>query len=443
MSQHVDTIINSRWVIPVEDTEDNENIYLQQHSVAIQHGRIVAILPTEQARQQFSADEVVDLPNHALIPGLVNAHTHAAMSLFRGLADDLPLMNWLNNHIWPAEHQWVGEEFVADGTRLAIAEMIRGGTTCFNDMYFFPDVTAQVAAQANMRATVGLIVIDFPSSWASDHNDYFDKGLKVHDQYRDHPLIKTAFAPHAPYSVSDGPLQRTQVLANELEIPVHMHVHETADEVKMGLENFQMRPIERLNKLGMLTPALMAVHMTQLTDTEIALMADSGSSVVHCPQSNLKLASGFSPVAQLLFQGVNVALGTDSAASNNNLNMLEEMQTAALLAKGVANDASAVPAHQALQMATINGARALGIADETGSLKVGKSADIAAVKMNIIGTEPVYNPVSQIVYSSQSSDISDVWISGKQVLKNRRLTQMDEDSIIEKARYWQERISEQ
>lgn len=436
MSQQVDTIIKARWIIPVDDSKQ----ILENHALVINHGHILDISPCESVEQQFNATELINLTGHAIIPGLINSHTHACMSLFRGLADDMPLMDWLNNHIWPAEQQWVGEEFVADGTRLAIAEMIKSGTTCFNDMYFFPDVTAQVAAHANMRATVGLIVIDFPSSWATDHNDYFDKGLKVHDQYRDHPLVNTAFAPHAPYSVADEPLKRVQMLANELELPVHMHVHETADEVELGLENHQMRPLTRLDKLGMVSPALMAVHMTQLSDEEIQLIADSGANVVHCPQSNLKLASGFCPVARLLSSGINVALGTDSAASNNNLNMLEEMQTAALLAKGIANDASALPAQQALEMATINGARALGIADETGSLEIGKAADITAIKLDNIATEPVYNPVSQIVYASQANDVTDVWIAGKQVLKNRRLTLMDEDQILEKTHYWLEKI---
>lgn len=436
----VDKIMNARWIIPLDESITDSDQVLQHHSLVIHHGRILDILPTEQAEQQFSAEESIDLKSHALIPGLINTHTHAAMSLFRGLADDMPLMDWLNNHIWPAEQQWVGDEFVADGSRLAIAEMIKSGTTCFNDMYFFPDITAHVAAQAHIRATVGLIMIDFPSNWASDQNDYFDKGLKVHDQYRDHPLINTAFAPHAPYSVSDEPLKRIQMLANELELPVHMHVHETSDEVRMSQENYQMRPIKRLEKLGMLSPSLLAVHMTQLSESEIMQIADAGVHVVHCPQSNLKLASGFCPVADLISKGVNLSLGTDSAASNNNLNMFEEMQTAALLAKGVAGDASVLPAIQALKMATINGAKALGIAEETGSISVGKSADITAVDLQKISSEPVYNPVSQIVYASQANDVSDVWISGRQVLKKGRLTLMDEEDIMSKARQWQEKI---
>ena len=438
MPKAVNTIINARWIIPVSGQIQTD--YLQHHSLVIQQGRIEAVIPTETVAQHFTAEETIDLTDHALIPGLINSHTHASMSLFRGLADDLPLMDWLNNHIWPAESKWVNAEFVKDGTRLAIAEMIKSGTTCFNDMYFFPDITAQVAASSNMRATVGMIVIDFPSNWAADQNDYFDKGLQVHDQYKDHPLIQAAFAPHAPYSVSDEPLQRIQMLADELDVPIHMHVHETVDEINIGMENHQCRPIERLHKLGLLSPSLMAIHMTQLTPDEIQLVSETGTQVVHCPQSNLKLASGFCPVDKLVENNINVALGTDSAASNNNLDMLNEMQTAALLAKGVSANAESLPAIQALRMATINGAKALGIDNETGSLEAGKSADITAIDMKRIGTEPVYNPVSQIVYASQSADISDVWIAGKQVLKKRQLTLMDEKDIIEKARYWQKRI---
>ncbi|NNJ91024.1 MAG: TRZ/ATZ family hydrolase [Gammaproteobacteria bacterium] len=438
MPQAVNTIINARWIIPVSDQDKTD--YLYQHSLVIQQGRIEAVLPTETVSGQYTAEETIELTEHALMPGMINTHTHASMSLFRGLADDLPLMDWLNNHIWPAEAKWVNEEFVRDGTRLAIAEMIKSGTTCFNDMYFFPDITAQVSASSNIRATVGMIVIDFPSNWAADQNDYFNKGLQVHDQYKDHPLIKAAFAPHAPYSVSDEPLQRIQMLANELDVAIHMHVHETVDEINMGIENHHCRPIERLNRLGLLSPSLMAVHMTQLTEDEIQLISDTGTQVVHCPQSNLKLASGFCPVQKLVENNINVALGSDSAASNNNLDMLNEMQTAALLAKGVSGNAEAVPALQALKMATINGAKALGIDSETGSLEAGKSADITAIDMNRSGTEPVYNPISQIVYASQSADVSDVWIAGKQVLKNRQLTLMDEKDIIEKARNWQTRI---
>ena len=438
IKQNVTLIINAKWIIPVDQTSSSD--VLENHAIIINHKKIEAILPSGQATEKYSAEETINLTNHTIIPGLINAHTHAAMSLFRGLADDLPLMQWLNEHIWPAEAKWISEEFIRDGTQLAIAEMIRSGTTCFNDMYFYPDITAQVAAELNMRATVGMIVIDFPSAWAADHNAYFEKGLAVHDDYRDHPLVQTAFAPHAPYSVADDALRRVQMLADELQVPIHMHVHETRDEIQMGMENHNKRPIARLNEHGLLSPALMAVHMTQLNDGEIDLFAQTGSHVVHCPQSNLKLASGFCPVSTLIDNHINVCLGTDSAASNNNLDMLSEMQTAALLAKGVAENATALPAIEALKMATINGAKALGIDAVTGSLAPGKSADLVAIDMNRLGTQPVYHPVSQVVYSSQSGDISDVWIAGKRVLHDQQLTQVDEQEVLEKCLYWNRKI---
>ncbi len=433
----VETLIHARWVVPVVP----ENTILDNHSIAVENGRISAILPTNEAHQQIQASRTVNLPRHALIPGLVNAHTHAAMTLFRGLADDMPLMTWLNEHIWPAEAKWVHEEFVADGTRLAVAEMLRSGTTCFSDMYFFPNVTARVAQGAGIRSVVGLILIDFPSAWASDADDYLRKAIEVHDQFRNEPLVSTAFAPHAPYSVSDEPLQRMLTLDNELDIPIHMHVHETNDEVQQGLQTHGIRPIERLKKLGLICPSLVGVHMTQLTDDEIAEFAAGGAHVVHCPESNLKLASGFCPVQTLMDAGINVALGTDSAASNNDLDMLGEMKTAALLGKGIANDASALPANKVLEMATINGARALGQAEKIGSLETGKEADIVSIDLGQLNTQPLFNPVSQIVYSAERGQVSDVWIAGRRLLANGQFSNMDVQSIATSATRWHARIT--
>ena len=430
-----DLLIHADWVIPVESPG-----VLEQHSIAVEDGRITAIAPRVQAQSQIDARETVTLSGHALIPGLINAHTHSPMTLFRGLADDMPLMSWLNDHIWPAESRWVHEEFVADGSRLAIAEMIRSGTTCFNDMYFFPDVTGRVAAQAGMRAVVGLILIDFPSAWANDADGYFDRAIAVHDQFRNDPLIRTAFAPHAPYSVSDAPLRRAGVLANELELSVHIHVHETAAEIRGSLEQTGLRPIERLRRLDLISPALVAVHMTQLENGEIELFAASGGQVVHCPESNLKLASGHCPVGRLLDAGINVALGTDGAASNNDLDMLGEMQSAALQAKGMSADACALPAEQALRMASLNGARALGIDDETGSLTVGKSADIVAIDLSQPETQPVFHPISQIVYAAGREQVRHVWIAGRQVLHNRALTTIDLSQTLHRAAAWRDRI---
>lgn len=434
---NVDALIFARWIIPVEP----DNQVLENHALVIHNGRIQDLLPAEQAKTRYTATETRNLPGHALIPGLINAHTHAAMSLFKGLADDLSLMDWLTNHIWPAEAKWVSPAFVEDGTRLAIAEMIRGGTTCFNDMYFFPDRTADVAIEAGMRASIGLIVIDFPTAWASNTQEYFDKGEKVHDRFRHHPLIRTAFAPHAPYTVSDTPLQKIIVLAEEMDIPVHMHVHENAQEVSQALEKDGVTPLQRLHKLGLLSQRLMAVHMTRLDEQAIELVARYNVNVVHCPESNLKLASGMCPVHALQQAGVNVALGTDGSASNNDLDMLGEMRTAALVGKGVSGDSRALPAMTALKMATINAARALDLDQLIGSLSPGKAADVVAIDLDHIETMPVYDPVSQIVYAAGRDQVTDVWVAGKQLLRNRELLTLDIQQIRHKAEEWRTKIA--
>jgi len=435
--KNIDTLLYARWLVPI----DNKNRYLENHCIAIHENKILDILPANEASQQYSAAVTRHYDKHALIPGLINSHTHAAMNLFRGLADDLSLMDWLENHIWPAEAQHVNETFVHTGTQLAIAEMFRSGTTCFNDMYFFPDVTARVAADTGIRASVGLILIDFPTVWANNSEEYIDKGLAVFDHYKDHDLIKTAFAPHAPYTVSDEPLKHIRTLSDELELCIHMHIHETAFEVSDAKKNTGIRPLTRLYELGLLTPALQAVHMTQLQEDEFPLLASAGSHVIHCPESNMKLASGICPVKELLEAGVNVALGTDSSSSNNDLDMFGEMRSAAMLAKISSMDATAVSAHQVLEMATINGARALGIDDVTGSLEIGKSADIVAVNFDTIETIPVYDPVSHLVYCSSRDHVTDVWIAGKQVLTDRVLNTIDETSLKQNCAKLSENIS--
>ena len=434
----VDSLIHARWVIPVTD----DDAILDHHSIAIHDGRIVDVLPTDQAKANYQAHIDTDYGQHALIPGLINAHTHASMSLFRGIADDLPLMDWLNNHIWPAEQKWVSEEFVHDGSQLAMAEMLRSGTTCFNDMYFFADVTAKIARDAGMRACIGLIVVDFPTIWANDADEYIEKGLDLRDKFRSDSLIHTPFAPHAPFTVSDGPLKKLRMFSDEMDLPVHIHLHETADEIEQAVKTTGKRPLARLQELGLVSPNLVAVHMTQLSDEEIHMIAEAGSHVVHCPESNLKLASGYCPVQKLLDAGVNVALGTDGTASNNDLNMFGEMHTAALIGKCVANDAAAVTANQTLRMATINGAKALGLDSQIGSLEKGKYADIVAVDFNTLELSPVYNPVSHLVYSCGREHVSDVWVAGKHLLKERALTTLDENKIIEKSKAWNQRLAE-
>ena len=433
----IDTLVRARWVIPVEPT----GVVLERHSIAIEDGAIRDVFPTEEDPPRYEARAVVDLPTHAVIPGLVNAHTHAPMGLFRGLADDLPMMEWLQKHIWPAEERWVGAEFVRDGTALGVAEMLRGGTTCFNDMYFFLDEAVRVAEGAGIRACIGLIIRDLPSAWARSVDEYFAKGLKLHDDLRGSSLVTTAFAPHAPYTVSDEPLERVRTLADELDVPIHMHVHETAGEVAQAEAATGLRPLKRLERLGLLTPRLLAVHMTQLQAEEIETLAATGVHVLHCPESNLKLASGFCPVEALMGSGVNVALGTDGAASNNDLDMLGEMRTAALLAKGISSSATALPAPMALRMATLNGAKALRLDDRIGSLQRGKSADFAAIDLSAVSNQPVYDPISQIVYAATRDQVTDVWVAGKRVLRDRRLTTLDEPAILQRAANWQGRIT--
>lgn len=429
-------IISAKWVIPVVP----RNTVLENHAVVIENDRIIAVLATDKALKKYPNSEHIQRGEHALLPGFVNAHTHAAMNLFRGLADDLPLMDWLNNHIWPAEAKWVNDEFMRDGTQLAIAEMLLSGTTCFNDMYFYPNIVARTAQDMGIRAFVGMILMDFPTAWASNADDYFSKGLEVHDEVRSLSLINTTLAPHAPYTVSDEPLEKARTYADELFVPIHMHIHETAHEVNEAMSQQGKRPLARLNELGLLNPRLMAVHMTQLTSDEIELTAQQGIHVVHCPESNLKLASGHCPVDALLKAGTNVCLGTDSASSNNDLDMIGEMRTASLLAKTTANDASALPAWQALEMATINGAKALNSQANFGSLEVGKAADIIAINLNNINTQPVYDPIATIVYSATRDQVSDVWVDGKARVRDKKLIDVDTSQLLQKTADWNQRI---
>ncbi len=435
--QTVDTLILPRWLIAV----DTQQSVLREQAVAVHRGEIVEIGSAERMAREYEADSRVVLDNHALIPGLVNAHTHTAMTLFRGYADDLPLTQWLSEHIWPAEAKWVDVAFVEAGANLAYAEMIRGGTTCFNDMYYFPDVVARSVAAAGMRACVGMIVIDFPTVWAENADEYINKGLAMRDDLRHSSLISTAFAPHAPYTVSDEPLRRIATLSEELDCQVHIHVHETAHEIAESTACYGLRPIERLEKLGLLSPRLLAVHMTQLLAGEIQTVAERGVHVVHCPESNMKLASGFCPVTALVEAGINLCIGSDGASSNNDLDMLGEMKMAALLAKGFSQDPTAFNAHAALAAATINGARGLGLDHLIGSIEVGKQADLVAIDLSHCATQPVYHPVSQIVYSASRDQVSDVWVGGQRLLENGQLTTLDVERICALANEWRNKIS--
>ena len=433
-----DLLIEAGFVVPVVP----HGVVLEDHSVAVSGGQIVAVLPTSEARARFDAAEVVSRPEAALIPGLVNAHAHNPMTLLRGVADDLPLKVWLQEHIWPIEGAVMGPEFVADGVTLAIAEMLRGGTTCCNENYFFPDVQAATYKRYGFRARVGLPVIDFPTAWAKSDDEYFARAGEVHDQWREDPLIATAFAPHAPYTVSDANFEHIRMLADQLDLPVHLHLHETAQEVAQSQQKHGQRPIARLDRLGLINDRLIAVHMTQLTEGEIHLCAERGVSVVHCPESNLKLASGFCPACALQKAGVNLAIGTDGAASNNDLDMFGETRTAAILAKAVADDAAGFDAFSALRAATLGGAKAMGLDHLVGSIEPGKQADLVCVDLSALETQPLHHVVSQLIYATGRHQVSDVWIAGRARLIRRELVDMDMAGILANARQWQARIAQ-
>lgn len=432
----LDLLLLPTWLVPVEPA----GVVLRDHGLGIRDGQIALIAPRAEALRH-PVKEVRELPQCLLAPGLINAHGHAAMSLLRGIADDLPLMTWLHEHIWPAEGKWVDEDFVRDGTDLAIAEQIKGGISCFSDMYFYPQTAAERVHNAGMRAQITVPVLDFPVPGALNAAEALRTGLQLFDDLKQHPRIRIAFGPHAPYTVSDDKLEQIRVLADELDAGIHMHVHETAQEVAEAVAKHGERPLARLARLGLLGPRFQAVHMTQIDDEDLALLVEHNCSIVHCPESNLKLASGFCPVERLWQAGVNVAIGTDGAASNNDLDLLGETRTAALLAKAVAGSATALNAHSALRMATLNGARALGLETQTGSLELGKLADVVAFDLSGLAQQPIYDPVSQLIYASDRNCVKHLWVGGKQLLDDGRLTRMDESELIAKAREWGARIA--
>jgi 5-methylthioadenosine/S-adenosylhomocysteine deaminase len=432
----VDTLIEARWIIPIEPA----NQVLEDHSLVIVAGRIRDILPTTEARERYLPTTHHRLPQHVLMPGLINLHTHAPMSLLRGYADDLPLMQWLKGHIWPAETRFIDEEFVRDGARLACAEMLKGGTTCFNDMYFFPESVAETALACGMRAAIGMIVVDFPTTYAHDADDYLHKGLSMRDRLSHESLLSFTLAPHSPYTLNNAGFETVVALAEQLDLPIHLHLHETEDEIAQSITTYQQRPLARLHELGLTGPRLIAVHGVHLNPVEQALLAEYGCHIAHCPASNLKLASGIAPIASLDTQGVNIGLGTDGAASNNKLDLFDAIRIAALLAKGISGDASAISAFTALQMATLNGARALGLSKEIGSLLPGKQADMIAVYLSSLNTLPCYDPIASLVYSAGREAVSHVWIQGKLLLEHGQFTQLNEAALRRSVHIWQDRI---
>ena len=435
--QHCDILIKPRWCV----TAEAPLTVLEEHAIAVTDGRIAAVLPVRDAEDAFQASRTVHRPGHILIPGLINTHTHAAMTLFRGFADDMPLEPWLRDRIWPAEKRWMGPEFVRDGTALAIAEMLRAGITCFADQYFFPEIVANTAVDLHMRAVVGTPVLDFQTGWARNASEYLQKGAElVHDPYADHPLITAAFAPHSSAALSDDAFVELRVIADQLDSPIQIHLHETRQEVADEIRRSGQTPVARLAGLGLVNRSLLAVHAVHLQETEVSLLAESGVSIAHCPRSNLKLASGIAPVGRYRDAGINVAIGTDGAASNNVLDMLSEVQTASLLAKVSSDDASELGAHDALAMATLAGAAALGVDSVTGSISVGKWADLVCVDLSSLNSQPVYEPVSSLVYSARATQVSDVWVAGRQQVDDGKLTEIDMEAINARANEWSQQI---
>ncbi|MES2580444.1 MAG: TRZ/ATZ family hydrolase [Pseudomonadota bacterium] len=408
MKQSADLIIEARWLLPIIP----RNNLLEYQAVVIQAGKIIDLCTFAQASQQYEPKELIQLNEHVLMPGLVNLHAHAAMNLMRGLADDLPLMPWLKQHIWPAEQKLLSPSFVYDGTLLACAEMLSGGVTTFNDMYFYPVAAAEASLQMGMRANLGLVVLELATQYASDAESYIDKGTDARDQFKNESLISFSFAPHAPYTVNDETFKQINTLSAQLNIGLHIHLHETLAEIAQSEQNYGMRPLARLAKLGLLGATTTFAHCVHLNAIEIQLLAEHGCSIAHCPSSNLKLASGIAPIAEYATQGINIGLGTDSAASSNRLDMFAEMRLATLLAKGFSHDATAISAHQALEMATINGAKALGLDEKIGSIEIGKLADLTAVKLSDINMQPCFDPVSHLVYVAGREQVSHVWVNG-------------------------------
>lgn len=430
-----DQVIHAKWIISGNESETP----LENHSIIIEKDQIKEILPTPIAKQ-YQATEIHDLSKHAVMPGLINSHTHIGMNYFRGIADDLSLMTWLKNHVWPAEAKWVHHEFVHDASLFAMAEMIRCGTTCFNDMYFFLEATAEAANISGMRAHIGMTILEFPTNWAQNTDEYFAKGLAFYEAYKNHPRVTTTLAPHAPYTVSDETFLRVKKIADQYHLKINVHLHETQDEVAQSFAQYKMRPIKRLHQLGFLSSQVIAIHMTQINEEDLEILAQTKPSVAHCPESNMKLASGICPVEKLKSHDINVALGTDSVASNNDLDMISEMRSAAFVSKLSTHNPESLTAQESMALATLHGARALGIDHFTGSLAAGKAADMIAIHLDTIETLPTYHPISQIVYSASRQQVTDVWVAGKQLMKNRKLLTLDEEELLAKARFWGNKI---
>jgi 5-methylthioadenosine/S-adenosylhomocysteine deaminase len=436
--QQVSTIISAKWICPVRP----HNVILEDHSIILDENRIIDIIETKKIASLYQSDQHVQLHHHIVTPGLINAHTHAAMNLFRGFADDQPLHSWLHDSIWPLEKKWVTPDFVYDGTLIACAEMLKSGITTFNEMYFYPEAASRAIKESGMRANIGLFVMDYPSNYANDGEDYLMKGLEARDGWRDEALISSSIAPHAPYSVSDKTLNQVLTYANQLNLTIHMHVHETENEIKESIKQYQLRPIERLHRLDLLSPQFMAVHAVHLNAEDLNTLSKESISVIHCPISNLKLGSGIADLEALQKHNINVCMGTDGSASNNKQDVLHDMQLASLLAKGLKKNAAIIDAKTSLEMVTINGAKALGLEDHIGSIEKGKYADLVAFDMDHVSTLPMYDPMSHLIYATSREEVSHVWVNGLLQYEEGLLTSIDTQSCKDIGLRWQRKLKQ-
>jgi 5-methylthioadenosine/S-adenosylhomocysteine deaminase len=425
----VDLLIVARWVVPVAPA----GTVLENYAVAIDNGRIRALLPATQAAG-IAARQTVRLDEHVLLPGLVNAHNQTPLALLRGLTAELPPHSSAEEVLEPLERQWLGPAFAHDGSQLAIAEMLLSGTTCFSDTYFFPEIIARAAQDAGLRAQLHFPVSDRPNAWSTGSDESIHKGLQLFDEFKHSALIGIGFGPHAPHLLDDAPLARVAMLAAELDASIQLPVHAGRGEFEgVGAE----RPLARLQRLGLLGPRTLCVQAIALDAADIALLAHNNSHVVYCPEADTQRLGSPAPLPQLLAAGINVALGTDSAFAGNGLDLFGAIRGAALLARA---GGGTLPAHVALHLATLGGARALGLDEHIGSLEVGKAADIIAVDMSGLDTQPLYQPLPQLLYTNSGSRVSHSWVAGRALLENRRLTTLDAGELRARSASWQQKI---
>ena len=435
---HVQTVIEAGWVMPM----NHKGVVLPQHSVLINEGKIVSVVPSAET-EGIEADEVIRLPDHIVLPGFVNAHTHAPMHLLRGMGADLPLMDWLQTKIWPAEGKLMSPAFCYEGSLIAGAEMLESGITCASDHYFFSEDVARGLTEAGLKCSVSGIVIGFPSAMAKTTDEYIACAEKLFERFENDPKVRVTVGPHAPYTVDDAALIKVRELAQKHNAHIHMHVDETQSEIEGSLKQYGIRPIERLHQLGLLSEQFISVHTVKADDKELELLAKTGASVVHCPCSNLKLASGFSPIAKMMRMGINVAMGTDGVASNDKVDILGETRLAAMLGKAVCEDTTQMKVGDMLHAATLAGAKALGWDDRIGSIEKGKDADLIAVDLGNIDALPVFDPASQLLYSAGREDITHVWVDGTIVVKKQQsdgLRPIKREKAQKITKTWQNKI---